>query len=133
MPANPPVSFQREIQQPGSPGSGGYPYQIRALDLDKNFVFATLDIDSSFIESITGTGGHPQRRFKFPVGTVNNELLRWNAEANAWEAFGRGTSDGQLLVAQSGGWVPFTAPPETGTHVLGSIGGVLQWIATEEC
>ena len=24
-------------------------------------------------------------------------------------------------------------PPNSGTHVLGSIGGVLTWIATEEC
>ena len=25
------------------------------------------------------------------------------------------------------------APPKTGTHVLGSVNGALQWIATEEC
>lgn len=113
MPADPPVSFQQMAQTAGNPAAGGYPYQIRASDLDKNFVFATLDVNESLIESITGAGGHPQRRFKFPVGTVNNELLRWNADANAW--------------------IPFTAPPAAGTHVLGAVAGVLQWIATEEC
>ena len=131
--STPPVSFQTLAQTAGNPAAGGYPYQLKASDLDKNFVFATLDVDDSLIESITGAGGHPQRRFKFPVGTVNNELLRWNADANAWEAFGKGATDGQLLVAKEGGWVPFTAPPAAGTHVLGAVGGSLQWIATEEC
>jgi hypothetical protein len=68
-----------------------------------------------------------------PSGTMNNELLRWNASDEKWEPFGRGATDGQLLVAQSGGWVPFTAPPNTGTHVLGAVNGELQWISTEEC
>ena len=68
-----------------------------------------------------------------PSGTTDNELLRWNATDNTWEAFGRGSTDGQLLVAQSGGWVQFQAPPSSGTHVLGAVGGALQWIATEEC
>ena len=27
----------------------------------------------------------------------------------------------------------FPTPPTTGTHVLGAVEGVLQWIATEEC
>jgi hypothetical protein len=91
-----------------------------------------------------------------PVGNVNNELLRWNAENEIWESFGRGATDGQLLVAESGGWVPFTAPtsektvltanggalsweaaipepPSSGTYVLGAVGGSLTWIGTEEC
>jgi hypothetical protein len=25
------------------------------------------------------------------------------------------------------------SPPSSGTHVLGSVGGTIQWIATEEC
>ena len=91
-----------------------------------------------------------------PVGNVNNELLRWNAENEIWESFGRGATDGQLLVAESGGWIPFTAPtsektvltanggnlsweaaipepPSSGTYVLGAVGGSLTWIGTEEC
>jgi hypothetical protein len=111
MPANPPISFQQAIQQPANPGSGGYPYQIRASDLDKNFVFATLDMESSLIESITGTGGHPQRRLKIDAGTKANQIYIWNGS--------------KITV--------LNAPPLTGTHVLGAVDGVLQWIATEEC
>ena len=91
MAADPPVSFEQKAKQGGNPAAGGYPYQIRASDLDKNFVFATLDADPSLVETSTGQGGHPQRRLKIP------------------------------------------AAPTSGTHVLGSVGGTLQWISTEEC
>ena len=91
MPADPPVSFEQKAKQGGNPAAGGYPYQIRASDLDKNFVFATLDADPSIIETTSGAGGHTQRRLKIP------------------------------------------AVPGSGTHVLGAVGGVLTWIATEEC
>ena len=67
MAADPPVSFQQMAQQGGTPANGGYPYQIRASDLDKNFVFATLDADPSLVETSTGQGGHPQRRLKIPA------------------------------------------------------------------
>lgn len=91
MSSTPPVSFQTLAQTAGNPAAGGYPYQIRASDLDKNFVFATLDVDPSLIDTISGAGGHPQRKLKIP------------------------------------------AVPGSGTHVLGVVGGALQWIATEEC
>lgn len=69
--------------------SGGYPYQIKADDLDKNFVFAALDLDESLIEKTTGQGGHPARKLKIPpivkdslktyvLGTVKGEL-KWLA------------------------------------------------------
>jgi len=67
MPANLPVSFEQKSKQGGNPAAGGYPYQISATDLDKNFVFATLDVDESLIEQVSGTGGHPQRRLKIPA------------------------------------------------------------------
>jgi hypothetical protein len=268
MSNQPPVSFQTLAQTAGNPAAGGYPYQLRASDLDKNFVFATLDVEEGLVETTSGSGGHQQRRLRIPApgnstvkqnlsatsnqmewtpaipdgvaegqsitwdaeagawrlfpfnlqtvkrgsfpqwtqdggwqalgegnakgqflkwdhvlkqwvrfsgaaegafpqwdaingwesqgagtvagqllkwdaiaknwvpgpsGTINNELLRWNATDETWEPFGRGATDGQLLVAQSGGWVPFTAPPTSGTHVLGAVNGALQWIATEEC
>jgi hypothetical protein len=102
-------------QSGGNPAAGGYPYQIRATDLDKNFVFATLDADSSLIESTTGQGGHPARRLKIPAVP------------------GSGTKN---LTASSGAlaWTDaIPTPPSSGTHVLGSVGGTIQWIATEEC
>ena len=67
MPTNPPFSFDSAVKQAASSSRGGYPYQIRASDLDKNFVFATLDVDESLIEQTTGTGGHPQRKLKIPA------------------------------------------------------------------
>jgi hypothetical protein len=91
MPADLPVSFEQKAKQGGNPAAGGYPYQLSAADLDKNFVFAALDADESLIETTTGQGGHTQRKLKIP------------------------------------------AAPSSGTHVLGAVGGALQWIATEEC
>jgi hypothetical protein len=87
MPSDPPFSFQQAAQQGGNPATGGYPYQLRASDLDKNFVFATLDVDGSLIEQTTGAGGHRQRRLKIPaapasgthvLGAVNGSL-QWIA------------------------------------------------------
>jgi len=87
MPADPPVSFQQMAQSGGNPAAGGYPYQIRASDLDKNFVFATLDADPSLIETTTGQGGHLARKLKIPtvpgggtyvLGAVNG-VLQWIA------------------------------------------------------
>jgi hypothetical protein len=91
MAADPPVSFQEKAQSGGDPATGGSPYQLKASDLDKNFVFATLDADESLIETTTGKGGHSQRKLKIP------------------------------------------AAPSSGTHVLGAVGGALQWLATEQC
>ena len=59
--------------------------------MDKNFVFATLQIDPSLVQTAIGAGGHQTRKLKIP------------------------------------------AVPGSGTHVLGSVGGELQWIATEAC
>jgi hypothetical protein len=87
---NLPVDFEAKVKAP--PGaSGGYPVQLSAADLMKNFSMAALDADPSLIEQTTGQGGHPARKLKIP------------------------------------------AVPGTGTHVLGAKGGVLTWIATEEC
>lgn len=67
MAADPPVSFQEKAQSGGDPATGGYPYQLKASDLDKNFVFATLDADPSLIETTTGQGGHAGRKLKIPA------------------------------------------------------------------
>lgn len=91
MPANPPINFEALAKSGGSPATGGYPYSIKSEDLNKNFVFATLDIAEGVYEEVTGMQGHRQRRLKIPT------------------------------------------PPGSGTHVLGTIGGQIQWIATEEC
>lgn len=91
MPSTPPIDFQKLAQSPRGTSGKDYPYAIKGTDLNKNFVFATLDIAEGVYEEVTGMQGHRQRRLKIPT------------------------------------------PPGSGTHVLGSIGGQIQWIATEEC
>ena len=86
----PPVGFAEKAKQPASPG-GGYPLQLSATDLDQNFVYATMQVDPTWIDESGGVFGHTMRTLKLP------------------------------------------AVPTSGTHVLGVIGGTLQWIATEEC
>jgi hypothetical protein len=86
-----PVDFEAKARGAKDASGGGYPVQLSAADLMRNFVFAALDVDESLIETTTGQGGHTARRLRIP------------------------------------------AVPTSGTHVLGAIGGSLQWIATEEC
>jgi hypothetical protein len=111
MPANPPIDFEERVKRaPGKVGSD-YPYSIKATDLMENFVFATLDIAKGVYEETSGAGGHRQRRLKIDAGTEANQIYIW---------------DGNKIKV-------IAAPPSTGTHVLGSVGGAIQWIATEEC
>ncbi len=110
-----PVDFEAKARGAKPPNGAGYPVQISAADLMKNFVHAALDADASLIEQTTGTGGHPARKLKIPAVP------------------GSGTKN---LTASSGSltWTDaIPTPPSTGTHVLGAVGGALQWIATEEC
>ena len=89
--ANLPVDFEAKAKQAKQASGGGYPVQLSAADLMRNFVHAALEIDDSLIETTTGLGGHTARKLKIP------------------------------------------ALPGSGTHVLGSVDGALEWIATEEC
>jgi hypothetical protein len=61
------ADFEALAKQGGDPASGGYPYTIKSSDLMKNFVFAALDADDTLVETITGQGGHPQRKLKIPA------------------------------------------------------------------
>ena len=65
MPADPPIDFEALAKSAGNAKSGGYPYQIKAADLMKNFVHC-LNADDSWVESKTGKGGHTSRILKFP-------------------------------------------------------------------
>lgn len=67
MPADPPVDFQALAQGATGTTNADYPYSIKATDLMKNFVFATLDMDESLYTEQTGRGGHRQRRLKIPA------------------------------------------------------------------
>ena len=86
-----PVNFESLSKLPA--GGSGYPYQIKAADLMKNFVFASLQVDAEYLESTT-VNGYEARKLKM---------------------------------------FSLPASPGSGTYVLGSVNGVLAWIATEEC
>jgi len=91
MAAEPPVDFQALAQGARGQSGNDYPYSIKATDLMKNFVYATIDVADGLIEEVGGIQGHAQRRLKIP------------------------------------------SPPGSGTHVLGVVGGDIQWIETEAC
>lgn len=62
-----PVNFEEKARGARSASGGGYPVQLSAADLMKNFVHAALDADPSLIEQTTGQGGHPARKLKIPA------------------------------------------------------------------
>jgi hypothetical protein len=111
MPSNPPVDFQALAQGARGQSGSDYPYAIKATDLMKDFVFATLDMAEGVYEETAGLQGHPQRRLKIDAGTEANQIYIWNGD--------KITTIG--------------APPADGTYVLGSVGGTMQWIETESC
>tara|TARA_R110000868_G_scaffold45604_1_gene151219 strand:- start:14 stop:292 length:279 start_codon:yes stop_codon:yes gene_type:complete len=79
-----PVDFEAKAKSGGTSAMGGYPYQLSARDLMRNFVFATLEVESAYIEQTTGMNGYPTRKLKiFPpipasgtyvLGSVNGSL-----------------------------------------------------------
>jgi hypothetical protein len=90
MPANPPVDFQAIAQGSTGQTNADYPYSIKATDLMKDFVFATLDIEDGVYEDITGLQGHRQRKLKIPsppgggtyvLGSVGGEIQWIETEA----------------------------------------------------
>jgi hypothetical protein len=62
-----PVDFEEKARGAKSASGGGYPVQLSAADLMRNFVMAALDADESLIEQTTGQGGHPARKLKIPA------------------------------------------------------------------
>jgi hypothetical protein len=80
-----PVDFESKAKAPPGANGGGYPVQLSAADLMRNFVHAALDADPSLIEQTTGQGGHQARKLKIPaapgsgthvLGAVNG-TLQW--------------------------------------------------------
>ena len=61
-----PVDFEAKARGAKGASPGGYPVQISAADLMRNFVFA-LEADPSLIEQTTGQGGHAARKLKIPA------------------------------------------------------------------
>lgn len=61
----PPVSFSEKVRAPAGPNAGGYPTQLSASDLDRNFAacFLTAD-DPKVFEECIGPYGYPSRKIK---------------------------------------------------------------------
>ncbi|MBU6182628.1 MAG: hypothetical protein KGR46_07445 [Verrucomicrobia bacterium] len=131
MPANPPIDFEALARSGGSPATGGYPYTIKAADLMRNFVYASLDTDDSLVETTSGQGGHQQRRLKISPGTAAGQLAVW--DGSRWVPTPTPTSANTMLLWNGTAWTSTPAPPSAGTHVLGSVAGQIQWMETEEC
>lgn len=104
-----PVNFTQLTAKNQS--SSGYPAQIKASDLQKNFIYCALDTADGLVEPYSGPGGYPARRLKILPGDFPNQILIWNGA----------------------GYVPFSPPPEPGTWVLGAVNGIIDWLSTEKC
>jgi hypothetical protein len=132
MTNDPPVSFDEKLKTPPSSSGGGYPVQIKADDLDKNFVFATLIVSENWINEKTGAGGHKQRELKLPASIDapslfifqngdpawleapdGNCLLYWGLEENVPAWLDQPGESTVLITGQDGKpqWVPATGDP----------------------
>jgi len=116
MATNLPVDFEERVKRPKGETGGDYPYAIKARDLMQDFVYAALDVDATLIQDEIGQGGHKQRRLKIPALPSDDQPAQLTAQG------------GSLSWAAG---IP--APPSSGFFVLASIGGVVQWVDTEEC
>jgi hypothetical protein len=71
-----PIDFEAKARGAKQASGGGYPVQLSAADLMRNFVHAALDADKSLIETTTGQGGHQGRKLKIPaVPTTGTHVL----------------------------------------------------------
>lgn len=87
-----PVDFSEKAKAAKQVSGGGYPVQLSAGDLMKNFKYSAGDFEA---ESFTVTESGDSRKINLKI--------------------------------------KIPAVPGSGTHVLGSVDGVVQWLATEEC
>jgi WD40 repeat protein len=141
MPSDPPVDFQALAQGAAGTTNKDYPYAIKATDLMRNFVFATLDIEDGLVEETTGAQGHRQRKFKVPApqgeseveklvyrdgnffwvasipnGTINGQVVFWNQDEEEWKLTEGELESGQMLAwnAEEFKWIYTPIPEEDG-------------------
>lgn len=66
MATNHPVDFSERAARPKGEKGSDYPYALSAQDLMKNFVYAAVDVDPSWIVIQAGEKGYPQRKLNVP-------------------------------------------------------------------
>jgi hypothetical protein len=129
MPSDPPVDFQQLAQGATGTTNRDYPYAIKATDLMKDFVFATLIVDEGMYEETTGLQGHRQRRLRIEPGTQTNQIAYWDGENYVPMT----PPSSKSVLSYDGSSFAWLVAPAGGTYVLGAVGGQIQWIETEEC
>jgi len=110
-----PIIFAQKVKEPPKPG-GGYPTQIPAKDLDRNFVYSALDANEGWIEESPGAAGFSGRKLTLPA-IPNDDSAKFYFLA---------------LIDRRPSWLDLT-PPSEGTYVLGARDGVIVWLETEDC
>lgn len=60
-----PVNFEKMLKRPPAANAAGYPFSIKAEDLDENFIYAALEADGTWIDAVPN-GKHIGRRLKLP-------------------------------------------------------------------
>jgi hypothetical protein len=134
MAINLPVDFTSQVGGGGGGSGTGYPYQIKASDLQKNFVYAALDADESLIEG-TGAAGGAGRKLKIPALTTGggeSAVLTCIGASMEWRASIPKPPSGSCILVSEGGTFSWVALP-SGKAILASDGGTLSFLETEEC
>jgi hypothetical protein len=123
MPSNPPVDFQALAQGAAGTTNRDYPYAIKATDLMRNFVFATLDVEDGLVEETTGAQGHRQRRLKIPspIGAEDALQLVYDESTFSWKPITEipeGDKTGQIIFWKGEQWTLSEAPEKSGQFLV---------------
>jgi hypothetical protein len=125
--SNLPVDFQDKAKSAPAIGGAGYPYRISAKDLMQDFVFASLEVDTTAHSSglalseskTTGQGGHAGRKISL-TGTITIESLPAGVQGN-------------ILYHNGTAWIALANPSGSTTSVLAHDGTSAFWLETTEC
>jgi len=97
--SNLPVDFQEKAKIPPAVAGAGYPYRISASDLMKDFVHASLEVDTEAHSSglslaetkTTGQGGHAGRKISLkgtvsglPEATTQGDTIFYSGVETTW-------------------------------------------------
>lgn len=104
--SNLPVDFQEKAKIPPAIGGAGYPYRISASDLMKDFVHASLEVDTEAHSSglklaetkTTGQGGHAGRKISLsgtvsglPEATTQGDTIFYSGVETTWTVLAAST------------------------------------------
>lgn len=123
---NLPVDF--EMLARSAANGGGYPVQISASDLMRNFVFAALDVEQNGFAQIindAGQNGYPKRKVKIgPQNEIEGGVLYYQ-EGN-WIS-SEVPQEGSILYYKNGEWLPCD-PPESSKAILTYDNQKVDWV-----